>query len=200
MGARFNVAAIRLDSGDLGHLAVEARRRLDGAGLSDVGIFASGNLNEDEIDRLLSVGAPIDGFGVGTEMAVSRDAPSLDIAYKLVEYEGRGRVKLSSGKRVLPGRKQVFRIEKEGQAERDVLAGQGDRLPGRPLLCKVMARGARLPDSRRTLEEVRTHAMNEVRKLPVRIRSLAPAVPPYRVDLSEALARQDEALSHPHEH
>jgi len=199
MGAAFNVAAIRLDSGDLGHLAGEARRLLDAAGLFRVGIFASGNLNEDEIDRLLSAGAPIDGFGVGTDMAVSRDAPSLDMAYKLVEYEGRGRVKLSPDKRVLPGRKQIFRIEKGGQVERDLLGAHDDVLPGRPLLCKVMAGGARLPDSRKTLDEIRTHAMNEVQKLPARLRSLVPADPPYRVDLSEALARHREALSLPHE-
>jgi nicotinate phosphoribosyltransferase len=200
MGAAFNVAAIRLDSGDLGHLALEARRLLDAAGLVGVGIFASGNLNEDEIERLLSAGAPIDGFGVGTDMAVSRDAPSLDIAYKLVEYEGRGRVKLSPDKPVLPGRKQVFRVEKGGQVERDLLGVHDDVLPGRPLLCKVMAGGARLPGSRQTLDEIRTHAMNEVQKLPARLRSLAPADPPYRVDLSEALARHREALSHPLEH
>ena len=199
MGAAFNVAAIRLDSGDLGQLAVEARRLLDAAGLFRVGIFASGNLNEDEIDRLLSAGAPIDGFGVGTDMAVSRDAPSLDIAYKLVEYGGRGRVKLSPDKRVLPGRKQIFRIEKGGQVERDLLGAHDDVLPGRPLLCKVMAGGARLPESRKTLDEIRTHAMNEVQKLPARLRSLVPADPPYRVDLSEALARHREALGLPHE-
>ena len=108
-------------------------------------------------------------------------------------------MKLSPDKRVLPGRKQIFRIEKGGQVERDLLGAHDDVLPGRPLLCKVMAGGARLPESRKTLNEIRTHAMNEVQKLPARLRSLVPADPPYRVDLSEALARHREALGLPHE-
>ena len=74
-------------------------------------IFASGGLDEARIAPLVAAGAPIDAFGVGTEMSVSADAPALDIAYKLVAYAGIGRTKLSAGKRILPGRKQVFRLE-----------------------------------------------------------------------------------------
>ena len=101
--------AIRIDSGDLADLSVRARRILDQHGLQDVPIFASGNLDELKIQGLLRGGAPIDAFGVGTEMDVSADAPSLDIAYKLSEYNGIPRIKTSLGKLSLPGRKQVFR-------------------------------------------------------------------------------------------
>ncbi len=80
LGPAFHVAGVRLDSGDLRELAVGARQILDEAGLRSVTIFASGGLNEDEIARLIAADAPIDGFGVGTDMGVSRDAPSLDIA------------------------------------------------------------------------------------------------------------------------
>lgn len=101
--------AVRLDSGDLAELSRVARRILDRNGLREVAIFASGNLDEYRITELVRAGAPIDAFGVGTEMVVSGDAPSLDAAYKLAEYAGTPRVKLSASKASLPGRKQVFR-------------------------------------------------------------------------------------------
>ncbi|MBB5157521.1 nicotinate phosphoribosyltransferase [Saccharopolyspora phatthalungensis] len=76
---------IRLDSGDLGDLAVQARRLLDDAGLTSARIMASGGFDEHALAELAE--APIDLFGVGTRMGVSADAPSLDSAYKLVEYD-----------------------------------------------------------------------------------------------------------------
>ena len=85
------------------------RALLDEAGLQRVRIFASGGLDEYQLDRLVRDGAPIDAFGVGTRMGVSADAPSLDSAYKLVEYAGRPMLKLSEDKATEPGRKQVFR-------------------------------------------------------------------------------------------
>jgi nicotinate phosphoribosyltransferase len=130
---------IRLDSGDLGELSRAARRMLDEAGLADVTIFASGGLDEWDIARLVRDAAPIDAFGVGTDMVVSRDRPALDIAYKLVEYEGRGVVKLSAGKRTLPGAKQVFR---RGSPQADVLALRDEQLDGEPLLRPAWRDGA----------------------------------------------------------
>ena len=100
---------VRLDSGDLAQLATKTRRLLDDHGLPHVRIFASGGLDEYAIAHLVAAGAPIDAFGVGTKMGVSADAPSLDSAYKLVEYGGRPVAKLSPGKMTLPYRKQVFR-------------------------------------------------------------------------------------------
>jgi nicotinate phosphoribosyltransferase len=196
LGDGFRVRGVRLDSGDLGALARDARRILDEAGLRRVEIFASGGLDEREIARLVRSGAPIDGFGVGTAMGVSADAPSLDLAYKLTAYAGRGRTKLSPGKRILPGRKQVFRVEGEdGRAAYDVLAGTGESLPGRPLLRKVMEGGRRLPAGVETLERARRRAREEAARLPERLRALDPADPPYRVRISDVLARDAERVS-----
>ena len=195
LGAEFRVGAIRLDSGDLQALAVEARQILDAAGLPHVRIVASSSLNEDLIAALVRGGAPIDIFGVGTEMGVSRDAPTIDIVYKLVEYAGRGRLKLSPGKPVLPGRKQVFRVERDGLAQRDVVARHDERLDGRPLLEPVMIAGARAAAGRTSLADARERCRRELARLPAHIRALAPAQPPYAVDISEALAAGRERLA-----
>jgi nicotinate phosphoribosyltransferase len=103
------LAGIRLDSGDIVALARLARERLDGAGLPEVAVFASGGLDEYEIARLTAAGAPIDGFGVGTNFATSADAPTLETVYKLVAAGGRPMAKRSTGKATLPGAKQVWR-------------------------------------------------------------------------------------------
>ena len=105
-----DVGAVRIDSGDLGELAGEARRKLDAAGLQRVRIVVSGGLDEHRIQTLVQAGAPIDGFGVGTEMGSVADAPSLDFAYKLTEYQGRPRLKTSPGKPLYPSAKQVWRF------------------------------------------------------------------------------------------
>ncbi|WP_366553432.1 nicotinate phosphoribosyltransferase [Aquibaculum sediminis] len=186
-GKTFRVRAIRLDSGDLGALARDARALLDAAGLQRVEIIASGGLDETKIAALLAEGAPIDGFGVGTAMGVSDDAPSLDIAYKLCAYAGRGRLKLSPGKLVLPGPKQVFRRDAEGSAEGDTIALQDERLPGRPLLVPVMHDGRRLAAGGETLSRIRARARDEIAALPTHLHSLKPADPPYPVAVSEVL-------------
>jgi len=199
LGPGFRISGIRLDSGDLGDLAVKARRLLDDAGLHRVTIFASGGLNEDEIARLVAARAPIDAFGVGTDMGVSRDAPSLDIAYKLVEYAGRGRMKFSTGKELLPGRKQIFRLERDGVADHDVLGRRDDPPRGRPLLHRVMAGGQRSPAGRVTLSEARAHAKGELDLLPPRLRDLEPADPPYPVELSPGLAQDRDVCRRQHQ-
>lgn len=187
-GDDFRVRAIRLDSGDLGKLARGAREILDAAGLSRVEIFASGSLDEDAIADLVAAGAPIDGFGVGTRMGASRDAPTLDMVYKLTAYAGEGRLKLSPGKRILPGEKQVFRREEGGVAAGDTIARAGERAPGRPLLVPVMANGDRLPAGRESLAAARERAREEIARLPPRLRALAPAEPPYPVAVSAGLS------------
>ncbi|HEY5618538.1 MAG TPA: nicotinate phosphoribosyltransferase [Vicinamibacterales bacterium] len=199
LGTAFRVSAVRLDSGDLLTLAFGARSILDEAGLQHVGIFASGSLNEDEIARLIAAGAPINGFGVGTDMGVSRDAPALDIAYKLVEYAGRGRLKLSTGKAVLPGRKQIFRVELDGVADHDVL-GRYDESPcGRPLMQHVVKGGERLPAGRVSLNDARASARHELDRLPPHIRGLEPARPPFRVDISQVLGASRDQLRRAYE-
>jgi len=186
------VSAVRLDSGDLEMLARETRRLLDAAGLRDVGIFVSSGLDEYSIVALVDAGAPIDGFGVGTGMSVSDDAPALDIVYKLSEYGGEGRTKLSSNKPILPGRKQVFRQEQDGKAVGDVIGRADERLEGRPLLRTVMREGKRLPDATEQLASIRRRTAEELAKLPAQITALIPAAPPYQVFISAALKRHHE--------
>lgn len=195
LGARFQVSAIRLDSGDLVELAFRSRAILDEAGLDHVEIFASGGLDEYEIAHIVEAGAPITGFGVGTRMGVASDAPALDAAYKLTAYNGRGRLKLSPGKAVLPGRKQVFRIEEGGEAVCDIIARHDEAVSGRPLLVQVMRRGRRLPAGQVDLREARARATDEIRRLPERIRGLSPATPPYPVQVSERLLADAEAAA-----
>ena len=134
-------AAIRLDSGDLAAQSRRTRRQLDAAGLTGVRIIASGNLDETEIARLVADGAPIDGFGVGAALAVSEDAPCLDVVYKLVAYDGRGRMKLAAEKSTLPEAKQVVRFIRDGAATHDVLGLAGESADGQPLLEPVMRDG-----------------------------------------------------------
>jgi len=132
--------AIRIDSGDVGELSRKARAILDDAGLPEVRIFASGGLDEVSIHRLLSGGAPIDAFGVGTLVGVSADAPYVDSVYKLVEYAGRPVSKLSQGKATAPGAKQVFR-----SPDGDVIALRSEtaHAGAEPLLQLLMKDGLR---------------------------------------------------------
>ena len=134
---------VRLDSGDFDSLSRQVRVILDQAGLQYTRIVASGGLDESDIHDLVSGGAPIDVFGVGTRMGVSADAPWSDMAYKLVKYDGRPVLKLSTGKASLPGEKQVFRLrDDKGDFFKDIIALRDERVEGgEPLLCKVMEHG-----------------------------------------------------------
>jgi nicotinate phosphoribosyltransferase len=170
-----NGVAIRLDSGDLGALAVRARALLDEAGLPHVGIFASGGLDELSIDDLVRSGAPIDGFGVGTLVGVSADAPSLDTVYKLVELGDRPVMKLSTGKATAPGRKQVFRAA----GLSDVIALRDEPAPpgAVPLLEPVMFHGRRYrhPDA---VDAMRARFEADLAELPAEARDLRRPVAP----------------------
>jgi nicotinate phosphoribosyltransferase len=184
---RLQVSAVRLDSGDLLTLSRESRRLLDAAGLQRIEIFASGGLDEHEIATLLDAEAPIDGFGVGTSMGVSTDVPALDIAYKLTEYAGAGRTKLSKDKPIFPGRTQVFRREQDGHAVDDVIARWHEEPEGRPLLRLVMRAGERTTDSEESLEVTRRRAAREIATLPRQLHALHRSGPAYPVTPSAAL-------------
>jgi len=174
-----HVKAVRLDSGDLAAHAREVRRILDEAGCGEVRIFASGGLDEYELEKLSA--APIDGFGVGTSLVTSSDAPGLDCAYKLVEYAGVPRRKRSEGKANWPGRKQVFR-----SSAGDLLGLESERAPGTPLLVPAMRGGKRVGPPA-ALEAVRARAREQLAALPAGLRRLTPAEPGYRVEISAAL-------------
>ena len=188
------VQGVRLDSGDLADLARRARRILDEGGLRRAVVFASGNLDEYRVQALLQAGAPIDGFGVGTSLVTSADAPYLDAVYKLEEYAGRPRRKRSMAKATWPGRKQVFRIsDGAGFFERDIVTVEGDEQAGEPLLVPVMRDGKRLGDPE-PLDRIRTHAAAGLQKLPQRLADLEEAAEPYRVDIAPALRRLAEEV------
>ncbi|WJW76563.1 nicotinate phosphoribosyltransferase [Thiohalobacter sp. IOR34] len=193
-----HIKAVRIDSGDLAEHARRVRAILDAGGLQQTGIFASGNLDEYRLQALLAAGAPISGFGIGTRMDVSSDAPSLDCAYKLQEYAGRPRRKRSEGKATWAGRKQVYRrLDDQGRLAGDTLTILDDRQPGEPLLQPVM-RGGRLLAPLPDLERIREHAARELQRLPERLRRLEAAEPRYAVDVSPALqavTRQADAAA-----
>jgi nicotinate phosphoribosyltransferase len=193
LGDEFRVTGIRLDSGDLERLARDARELLDDAGLEHVKIFASGGLDEYQIRDLVSSDAPIDGFGVGTSMGVSSDAPHLDVAYKLCSYDGDPRMKLSTGKRSLPGFKQVFRQSAGDRYERDIIARDDETLEGEPLLETVMKDGERLGGM--DLQAARERAAADLARLPERLRQLEQCDERYPVELSEGLQADLERLS-----
>jgi nicotinate phosphoribosyltransferase len=183
LGNRFRVHALRLDSGDLGKLAFETRKLLNEAGLSHVEIFASSGLDEYRIQELMRSGAPIDAFGVGTKLAVIADAPELDMAYKLVEYAGKGRLKLSAKKLIYPGRKQVFRTIHNGKMTGDVIGRFGELLAGESLLTPLLVCGQ--PTAQIQLTESRKRLRHQLQLLPDHLRGLEPAPPPYPVSFSE---------------
>ena len=189
--------AVRLDSGDILDLSLKARALLDKAGLPNVQVIASGGLDEFEIDRLLEAGAPIDGFGVGTKIGVSADAPWTDCAYKLVEYDGRPVVKLSTGKQSSPGSKQVLRYhDMRGNYLRDVVAVAGETPPEEgpiSLLGEVM-RGGRPTVQPRSLETLRERFSEEFGRLPDRYKALR-SPPRYEVATSAGLMALQRAVS-----
>ncbi|MDY7230224.1 nicotinate phosphoribosyltransferase [Hyalangium rubrum] len=194
LGEAFQVRAVRLDSGDMLALSRATRQMLDEAGLQRVKLIASGNLDEDSIQRLLSQGAPIDSFGVGTSLGVSSDVPCLDMVYKLVAYAGKDRIKLSTSKVLYPGRKQVYRVEEHGVARKDVLARHGEMVPGRPLLRPMMREGKRVAGASPSLVEIQEHTRRELSRLPPEVRRLEPLNPPYRVEASPVVAWTREQL------
>ncbi len=172
-------AAVRLDSGDVMAQSRRIREIFDKAGLERTGIFVSGDLDEHKIAFMLAHGTPVDGFGVGTAVATSKDAPALGGVYKLVEI-GRGEkrvptVKLSAGKKSYAGCKQVWRAVEDGRARGDVLGLADEEGPAgagvQRLLDRVMTDGRRV-SAPVALGDLRTRCMERVRTLPEEVRRL----------------------------
>jgi nicotinate phosphoribosyltransferase len=193
LGDAFKVRGVRIDSGDLLALSKTARQILDEAGLPHVQIVASGGLDEFVILDLVAAGAPIDTFGVGTDLAVSGDAPALDIVYKLTEFGGEGRVKLSVGKRSLPGRKQIFRSFENDIAIGDTIARAEESLPGTPLLQPVMRGGVRVAPAE-PLTAIRERCRTELARMPEDIRRIGKSARSYSVAISPSLDALDRAV------
>ncbi|MEU8345188.1 nicotinate phosphoribosyltransferase [Actinomadura meyerae] len=157
-----HLAGIRLDSGDLGALAVQARHLLDQEGMTSTRIVASGGLDEYRIAELTAAGAPIDVYGVGTRMGVSADAPYVDSAYKLVAYGDRPVMKLSAKKATAPGAKQVYR-----GPSGDLVTLLDEPAPAdmEPLLVPVMESGRRIAPTE-PLQAARDRRAADVAALP----------------------------------
>lgn len=180
------IRGVRIDSGDLVAMAKKVRGILDAGGLKDVIILASGGINEDVLQKMMAAQAPIDGFGIGVNLDASIDAPSLDCAYKLQDYAGRPRRKLSEGKVTWPGRKQVWRrTGADGRIAGDTLSLESDKQAGETLIEPVMRAGRRLHPVP-TLAQTRERAARELARLPEPLRRLQMGFD-YPVGIAEAL-------------
>ena len=172
--AGHHLAGVRLDSGDLAALSRAVRKVLDEGGCPGVKILVSGGLDEHDVAALLAGGAPIDGFGIGTRLTTSADAPSVDLVYKLVRFDQRDVLKLSEGKRTWVGSKQVIRrVGADGRLAGDTLALAEERVPSdtTPLLETVM-RGAELARPHPPLSTIRSRCAAELATLPDGLRRL----------------------------
>jgi len=180
------IRGVRIDSGDLASMARKVRDILDAGGLKDVIILVSGGINEDVLQTMMAARTPIDGFGIGVNLDASIDAPSLDCAYKLQDYAGKPRRKLSEGKATWPGRKQVWRSYGADRRMRgDILSLENDSQAGETLIAPVMRGGKRLAPAP-TLAQIREHATRELGKLPEPLRKLEGGME-YPVEISKAL-------------
>jgi nicotinate phosphoribosyltransferase len=195
------IRSVRLDSGNLTKLAHGVRKILDDGGLREVTIFASGGLDEDALAAFTESRVPIDGFGVGTSLTTSSDGPAIDCVYKLQEYAGLPRRKLSEKKATWPGRKQVWRrYGADGRMQTDILtldatdrSAPASQRPGagEPLIHQVVHGGNRLQPPE-TLAAIRERAKRELARLPEPLRRLE-ATATYPVEIAaelKALAAQ----------
>jgi nicotinate phosphoribosyltransferase len=193
--AGVRLAGVRLDSGDLLELSRAARRLLDEARMSETQIAASGDLEEGRIAELVAAGAPVNLWGVGTDLGTSRDSPVVNGVYKLVaDRRGdgwRGVRKLSPDKETVPGPKQVFRRYAEGIMSADIIAAADEELEGEALLVPAMRDGEVV--RRESLEEIRERSAAQLTALPERLRRpvAGETVEPHPVSYSERLRHRD---------
>jgi nicotinate phosphoribosyltransferase len=193
------IHGVRLDSGDLIAHALAVREILDEGGLGEVHIFASGDLDEYELQRLIHSRAPIDGFGIGSRLDTSADTPYLNCVYKIQECAGASTRKLSERKATWPGRKQVYRMDNgNGRMNHDVVALESEHCDGEPLLQPVMREGRRIARPV-PLEDIRERIYKQLMNLPPALRRLEP-VSPYRVEIAESVRDLAQSLDREHEY
>jgi len=182
------IRGVRIDSGDLIASARQVRAILDAGGLKEVIILVSGGVDEDVLLTMQAQNAPIDGFGIGVSLDVSTDVPAFDCAYKLQEYAGKPRRKLSEGKQTWPGRKQVWRsYDAQGRMGGDVLTIEGDARQGEALIAPVMRGGKRVGPAP-TLAQIRERTARELARLPEPLRQLQLGAE-YPVKVADALKK-----------
>lgn len=185
---------VRLDSGDLVSLSRQVRAILDEAGLTKAQIFATNDLDEYRLAEFVREGAPLDAFGIGTQLATSADAPSLSAVYKLVELKHENHIhytaKFSDDKNTIPGAKQIYRYP-----DHDVVALHSEcnsDYQGEPILRPVIMRG-HLIEALPPLAQSREYARKAIAALPESLHSLSPADEPYQVELSKNLLALTES-------
>jgi nicotinate phosphoribosyltransferase len=195
-----DIFGVRIDSGDLAEEAKRVRKILDDNGCENIIIVLSSDLNEFKIRDILKRGVKVDAFGVGTELVTSRDDPSLGVVYKLMEHNGKPTIKISEGKITYPGKKQLYRfINDEGKIERDVLALSDEPTPpgAEPMLIPILERG-NLKYNLPKLEEIRAYSMNNIKKLPDRLRKLE-EVKSQKLEISNKLENLTASLINKYE-
>ena len=179
---------VRLDSGNLVELSRGVRRILDEAGLPDAKIMATSDLNEYKILEYAAAGAPIDAFGVGTDLATSTDSPNIGVVYKMVELDGRFTAKFSEGKHSMPGSKQVFRFPTHDQIACSwECPACGKDGPGPTALLRPVILDGRLVEPLPDPVTARSHAGECLRRLPTYCRSLFDSDQKYPVEYSREL-------------
>lgn len=186
-----DIRGVRIDSGDLAQLSQQVREIA-----GDIGIFVSSGLDEYRIREFFHDGGVASGFGVGTNLVTSRDAPALEAVYKLVAVEKGGEMapvmKLSEGKETWPGRKSVRRVERNGMYEKDVLGMAGEETAEEQLLVQVLEDGERVYDVPK-LDDVQQRAERERQKLPRTVRNIE-APGDYPVEVSDRLREERDRL------
>lgn len=189
------IKGVRIDSGDLINHALKVRKILDEIGCEKVLIVASSDLNEYKIKEIIDQNAPIDAFGVGTELATSRDDPTIAGVYKLIEYNNTPKIKISEEKITYPGIKQVYRVyDKNGKFKEDILALDEESTPSdsTPLLQPIMKNGElirKLPK----IDDIQTFYRDNIKKLPELYKDLE-EVQTFELKLSKNLDKLTRSL------
>jgi nicotinate phosphoribosyltransferase len=183
---------VRLDSGNLEDLAEHVRVILDEADLEYVKIVLSSDLNEYKIDCYARDGAPVDYYGVGTEMITAKPVAALSGVYKLVEDNLGPRIKLSESKRTYPGRKQVYRVMEGDKYLYDVLDLEGEHSDGQPLLTEAVRNGKMVRQAL-PIDEVRTYSLDCVSMLPCQVKKVY-VEKPYQLRIGSELHKLTESL------
>jgi len=165
----FKPIGVRIDSGDIPTLVKKVREILDKNGFTDIKIIVSGGVDEYSIERWREL--PVDGYGVGTKFVTSADRPYLDMAYKLTEYAGQPKFKLSEGKKTYPFKKQVFRFYSGGKFHYDFVTKYGTEVEGEPLVEKVMENGKLLKE-RENWQIARERFLSDFERLPEHLKTL----------------------------
>ncbi len=172
--------AVRIDSGDLIDLSRRVRKILDEAGLNDVKIIVSGGLDEYDIKKLIDEKAPVDIIAVGTKLVTSADQPYLYIAYKLVEYDGKPKFKLSPGKATFPYKRQIIRHYQNGVMNHDESIRFNEEVEGEKLVFKVVENG-KIVYSFKSIKEIREVFLEDIKKLPENLKTLDAPTQRYKV-------------------